>query len=164
MRPRRLARLGHRPFKAAAWVQVPSGALFLSFWYNILVRFTTYTRYAIRALLHLSEDQPKSLREISQKERIPERFLEQVFLKLKRAGLVRGKRGARGGYVLARPKGKISWYDVMEAVGEGISPVPCLGKNPEHCPTYNECLVRKYWDEYYRLTREFFTKLTLDIK
>jgi len=128
------------------------------------VKFTTYTRYAIRALLHLSIEHPKSLREISEKERIPERFLEQVFLKLKKAGLVAGKRGARGGYVLTRPKGEITWYDVMEAVGEAISPVPCLGKRPEPCPTYNECLVRKYWDQYFRMSKEFFSNLTLDLK
>lgn len=115
-------------------------------------------------MLHLSDKEPLSLKEISRKEQIPERFLEQVFLKLKKAGLVKGKRGARGGYVLGRPAERISWLDIMEAVGEGLTPVPCVGKNPSKCPTYNECIVRKYWNDYYKLTRDFFSKLNLNIK
>ncbi|MCD6454529.1 MAG: Rrf2 family transcriptional regulator [Candidatus Aminicenantes bacterium] len=128
------------------------------------MKFTTYSRYAIRALLHLREKEPVSLREISFKEKIPERFLEQVFLKLKKANLVKGKRGAKGGYILAKPAGEITWLDVMEAVEEGLAPVPCIKSSSTGCPTYNECVVRKYWNDYYELTRDYFSKLTLDIK
>ncbi len=128
------------------------------------MKFTTYSRYAIRAMLHLSRKVPVPLRKISVEEKIPERFLEQVFLKLKKADLVKGKRGAGGGYVLAREKEKINWLSIMEAVDEGLSPVPCMGPVPAECPTFNECIVRKYWEEFYEFTREFFSELTLDIK
>jgi len=115
-------------------------------------------------MLHLSRHTPISLRKISMEEKIPERFLEQVFLKLKKANLVKGKRGAGGGYALTREKEKINWLNIMEAVDERLTPVPCMGPMPEECPTFNECLVRKYWKEFYEFTREFFSELTLDIK
>jgi len=126
------------------------------------LKFTTYSRYAIRAMLILSQDHPVSLREISQREKIPEKFLEQIFIKLKTKGLVKGKRGVRGGYVLAKDPSQITWLEIMEAVEESLLPVPCLEEHGEkECPTFNECVVRQYWRKFYDLLREYFSSLTL---
>ncbi len=124
------------------------------------MKFTTYSRYAIRAMLVLSENRPVSLREISRREHIPEKFLEQIFIKLKAKGLVKGKRGVGGGYMLAKPASQISWLEIMEAVEESLSPVPCLDERGD-CPSINDCIVRKYWEKFYRIMKDFFSKITL---
>jgi Rrf2 family protein len=59
---------------------------------------------------------PVQVRVIGERQRIPERFLEQIFQRLRKADLVRGKRGPGGGYVLARPASEISLRDILEAV------------------------------------------------
>jgi Rrf2 family protein len=76
------------------------------------------------------------VRVIGQRQRIPARYLEQIFQRLRRAELVRGKRGPGGGYVLARPAGAISLRDIVEAVegplaeALGMGPPPREGRNP----------------------------------
>jgi Rrf2 family iron-sulfur cluster assembly transcriptional regulator len=76
-------------------------------------------RYAICGVFDLAfnaESSPVQLRVIGERQQIPARYLEQIFQRLRRAGLVRGKRGPGGGYVLARPSSAITLLDVVEAV------------------------------------------------
>jgi Rrf2 family transcriptional regulator, iron-sulfur cluster assembly transcription factor len=83
------------------------------------MRVTTRTRYAIRALYHLAFHRPgeaTQAKEIAEAQKIPLRFLEQILQDLRRAGLVEGRRGPRGGYALARPPAEISLADVLRAV------------------------------------------------
>lgn len=76
-------------------------------------------RYGLRALFHMayhSGGRPTLLREIAQHERIPARFLEQIFHELKRAGIVAAKRGPAGGYLLARHPAEVTLGDVIRAL------------------------------------------------
>ncbi|MBI3939254.1 MAG: Rrf2 family transcriptional regulator [Acidobacteria bacterium] len=87
------------------------------------MKLTAKSDYAILALFHLaaaSADIPVQSRDISVSHHIPHRFLEQILLSLKRAGLVRSVRGAKGGYQLARAPGEITLRDAVEAVEGGI--------------------------------------------
>ncbi|XXX73514.1 Rrf2 family transcriptional regulator [Sorangium sp. So ce134] len=76
-------------------------------------------RYGVRALFDIAfhnDGRPTQIREISEREVIPARFLEQIFQDLKKAGLISSKRGPRGGYHLARPASEISLGDVVRAL------------------------------------------------
>ena len=76
-------------------------------------------RYGVRALFDLAfhgEGTSSQIREIAERQRIPARFLEQIFQDLRRAGLVSSKRGPRGGYQLTRPAREISLGDVLRAL------------------------------------------------
>lgn len=87
------------------------------------MRITAKSDYAILALLHLGTDKanrPVQSRTIATRQQIPHRFLEQILLNLKKAGLVRSVRGAKGGYQLAVPPGEINLKDAIEAVEGGI--------------------------------------------
>ena len=86
---------------------------------GLAVKLSSKGRYGVRALFDIafhSDGGPTQIREISERELIPARFLEQIFQDLKRAGLIGSKRGPRGGYHLARPAAEISIGDVLRAL------------------------------------------------
>ena len=83
------------------------------------MRFSLQVQYAICALFDLAyngHDEPLQVRIISERQEIPLRYLEQIFQRLRRAGLVASKRGPGGGYALARPASDVSLREVIEAV------------------------------------------------
>lgn len=83
------------------------------------MRLSQQAQYAICGMFDLAyghRDAPVQVRVIGERQRIPERYLEQIFQRLRKAELVRGKRGPGGGYVLARPAEEITLRDILEAV------------------------------------------------
>jgi Rrf2 family iron-sulfur cluster assembly transcriptional regulator len=80
------------------------------------MRLTTKARYGLRALVHVAHRGYASAQVIAEHQSIPSRYLEEIIGELRRAGLVVGKRGPRGGYRLARPPAEISLTDVLAAL------------------------------------------------
>jgi Rrf2 family cysteine metabolism transcriptional repressor len=97
------------------------------------LKISAKAEYACLALLALSrqgpEDPPIRIREISEEHEIPERYLVQILLQLKGAGLVASTRGASGGYRLARPAASISLAEVLRAI-DGPDAPPRPGQGP----------------------------------
>jgi len=88
-------------------------------------------KYALRALLALCKVPPESslmIAEISKAQAIPKKFLEQILLELKRAGIVMSRRGRLGGYVLLRPADRLTFGEVLRLIDGPIAPLPCLSK------------------------------------
>src|SRR4051812_14769720 len=87
--------------------------------------------YALRAVIHLaneeSSDRACSVAEIATRELIPRQFLEKIVQELIHKGLVRSRRGPRGGYVLARSAEEVTFREVIEAVEGPISLNACVG-------------------------------------
>ncbi|MBD1867485.1 Rrf2 family transcriptional regulator [Oculatella sp. FACHB-28] len=85
------------------------------------------SEYAILALLelaaHYDSGEPLQIRQIAAEQNIPDRYLEQLLATMRRSGLVRSQRGARGGYILAREPWKISLLDIVESI-EGLDSQP----------------------------------------
>jgi Rrf2 family cysteine metabolism transcriptional repressor len=93
------------------------------------VIFSSKAEYGVRLMVELgrqSPDQPTSLKAISEAERLPLAYLEQVVARLKRAGLVMSARGAHGGYWLARPAEQITMDEVVQALEGAIAPMECF--------------------------------------
>ncbi len=93
------------------------------------MKLTTKGQYAIQAMIDIAvhctkSTHPISLREIAQSQSIPLPFLEQIAIKLRRAGLVRSTRGPSGGYVLSKDKKQISLADIIQAVEGTINVSP----------------------------------------
>ena len=87
------------------------------------MRVTTWAEYGLIVSLHLAKDgsdAPTPARDLAEREGLPADYVEQILLKLRRAGLVRSVRGAKGGYFLARDPNTVSVKDVMEAAVPGI--------------------------------------------
>src|SRR5258706_12133998 len=82
------------------------------------MRVTTWAEYGLIVSIHLARHSgqgPVAARELSEQERLPPDYVEQILLRLRRAGLVESVRGARGGDLLARPAPEVSVKDVIEA-------------------------------------------------
>ena len=108
------------------------------------LRLSTTARYSLRALSDLSSSQnnePVSLSGIASRQNIPVTYLEQIFGKLRRGGILESVRGAQGGYMLARPANDITISEILQALGEPVIFGSCQTEkgceNAVTCPTFN---------------------------
>ncbi len=114
------------------------------------MRITTLAEYGVICALHLArraEEGPITGREIAEVERLPGDYVEQILLRLRRAGLVRSTRGARGGYVLARAPEEISIRNVIEASETTTFDLHCVTHpvGEERCSSSHSCSIRPVW-------------------
>lgn len=110
------------------------------------MRLTTKGRYAVTAMLDLafhSQQNPVTLTDIATRQTISLSYLEQLFARLRRAGMVTGVRGPGGGYKLARHASEINIADVIEAVDEPLDSTKCGGEG--NCQNNKACLTHDLW-------------------
>jgi Rrf2 family iron-sulfur cluster assembly transcriptional regulator len=110
------------------------------------MRLTTKGRYAVTAMLDLafhSEKKPVTLTEIATRQTISLSYLEQLFARLRKAGMVKGVRGPGGGYKLSRVATEINIADIITAVDEPIDATNCEGKGD--CQDGQPCLTHDLW-------------------
>ncbi|HEX2396910.1 MAG TPA: Rrf2 family transcriptional regulator [Solirubrobacteraceae bacterium] len=96
--------------------------------------FSTRTEYGVRVMVELARrngDSPVSLTDIAASEELPLAYLEHLVARLRKAGLVEGRRGARGGYLLSRPAPNISMAEVVEALEGSIAPIECISQDAD---------------------------------
>ena len=110
------------------------------------MRISKKAEYALRALVAIAR-QPRSwaIQELSAQENIPIKFLEQILLALRHAGLLSSKRGVGGGYTLIRPPSEITLREVLRILDGPVAPVPCASEQPTEactCPDRRTCAVR----------------------
>jgi Rrf2 family protein len=115
-----------------------------------MVAITQKTKYALKALIFLAKEKergPVLISEISERERIPRKFLELILLELKNHGLLQSKMGKGGGYYLSRPPGDIYLGHVIRIFDGALAPLPCASKRYyrkcEECLDENTCEIRK---------------------
>jgi Rrf2 family protein len=110
------------------------------------MRLSKKAEYALRALVAIAR-QPRSwsIQELSAQENIPVKFLEQILLALRHAGILASKRGAGGGYTLVRPAERITLGEVLRVLDGPLAPVPCAAERPAEectCPDRRTCPLR----------------------
>ncbi len=114
------------------------------------MRLSTRGRYAVMAIVDLaklSNEGPISMSSISERQEISLSYLEQLFNKLRRAGLVKSVRGPAGGYVLARPSHDIRISEIVLAVDEDIKATRCSSVITGGCMSKKaRCLVHDLWE------------------
>jgi Rrf2 family transcriptional regulator, iron-sulfur cluster assembly transcription factor len=130
------------------------------------MRITTKGRYALRAVYTLAisdTNKPVSIRELAEKEDISPEFLEQIFFRLKKTGMITSTRGPGGGFQLNKLASKISLYDILEASGEGIEFSPCLAEDPKDksCSRIDDCIAHSVWKEASNVIRDYFDNISL---
>lgn len=116
------------------------------------MRVTTWTEYSLIIVLNLArrsglELGPVAARELAEVERLPGDYVEQILLRLRRAGIVQSVRGARGGYLLAREAATISVRDVMTASEHQTFELNCDAHqvDAERCAPGSTCSIRPVW-------------------
>ena len=125
-------------------------------------------KYALRALVSLARagrGQSRMIGEISQEQAIPKKFLEQILLELKRAGIVNSRRGRMGGYELLRAPEEITYGEVLRLIDGPIAPLPCLSKiayrKCNDCQDEASCEIRHVFERVTLATRAVLDKTTL---
>jgi len=120
--------------------------------------------YALKAVLELSLQPGKiyTIKDLAKKADIPIKFLEQVLLTLKRGGFVRSQRGRIGGYLLAKPPGKISIGDIIRYIEGPIEPIGCVNKGYSGCKDVNHCALRKVFAEVSKATSNIVDNVTFE--
>ena len=111
------------------------------------MKLSTKGRYATRALLDLalhSDDGLVLAKEVSQRVGVSQSYLEQLFIPLRAAGLVRAVRGARGGFTLARQPSDIRLSQIIQAMEGSIAPADCVDDS-HVCSRSNTCVTREVW-------------------
>ena len=107
---------------------------------------TTKGRYALRAIIALARLYEKSkmvsISALSEEEDISSLFLEQIFFKLRKAGIVKSIRGPGGGFLFNRPLDSINVREVLEAAGEELTVLPCDRQSSE-CGRVSDCIAHK---------------------
>jgi len=104
---------------------------------------------------------PIELREIAKREDISLKYLEQVIVPLRTAGLVKSARGSKGGYFLAKPPSEIYLNDLVETLDGPLNLIECL-KNPKVCQKVPSCTTRDIWQEVSEAIDGVFRSVTLE--
>ena len=134
------------------------------------MRLSTKSRYGLRALFDMaynSGDQPVQVQDISRRQQISPRYLEQIFQNLKRADILTSKRGPQGGYSLARTPDRISVLEIIKATEQDILMVECAGegrkskRRKNDCPFEGQCVTQTVWKEASDLLDGLFGSMTL---
>lgn len=114
------------------------------------MRITTWAEYGVICALHLARrasEGPVTGRDIAAQEKLPADYVEQILLRLRRADVIRSVRGARGGYMLARPATEISIRDVIHASELETFSLHCVTHpvGEDRCSASHECSIRPVW-------------------
>ena len=129
------------------------------------MRLSTKGRYAVMALVDLAShgrDGPVTLSEIAARQEISLSYLEQLFAKLRRGGLVRSVRGPGGGYRLSRAAEETQIAEIILAVDEPIKAVRCRPTTKRGCmPDGSQCLTHDLWDALGQQIHFFLSSVTL---
>jgi Rrf2 family transcriptional regulator, iron-sulfur cluster assembly transcription factor len=114
------------------------------------LRLTQKSKYAVRALVELALNEgesPLGVAEIARRQRIPDRFLEQILGELRRANILESRRGAHGGYRFAMPTEEITVLDVVEILDGEVRPARCSAGGVCYIADAPLCATSKVWDE-----------------
>src|SRR5205085_7888672 len=126
------------------------------------MRLTTKGRFAVTAMIDVAMHgtrAPVTLAAVSERQKISLSYLEQLFGKLRRHGLVDSVRGPGGGYNLARPAPEVSVADIITAVDEPIDATQCGGK--ENCHDDRRCMTHELWASLNSHIFDFLQSVTL---
>lgn len=126
------------------------------------MRLTTKGRYAVTAMLDLAvhhSDGPVALADISERQGISLSYLEQLFAKLRKTGLVASTRGPGGGYNLNKDAAEIAVADVIAAVDEAVDATRCGGS--KNCQGEVRCLTHDLWEDLSEQIRNFLSGVSL---
>lgn len=112
------------------------------------MQISTKGRYALRLMLDLAVHNTGELvkiKDISARENISEKYLEQIISSLKKAGYVKSLRGAQGGYMLAREPETYTVGTILRLTEGSMKPVACLEDEPNQCSRAGECVTLRLW-------------------
>lgn len=134
---------------------------------SLPMKLTTKTEYALICLKYLCEHpsgKPISVSEMAESERLPKDYIEQIFVKLRRSGVIKSVKGIRGGFILARKPSEITLLQVIESVEGKTFEIFCAPRLRERivCEHFSSCSIRPVWRKLKQMIDNFCDSLTLE--
>lgn len=129
------------------------------------MKISTKGRYALRVMLDIAqygENENVSLKEISAREGISVKYLEQIVAQLGKLGLLKSVRGPLGGYRLARLPKEYTVGEILRVTEGSLAPVACLDSDRNECERYLECPTIKVWEGLYEVINKYVDSITLE--
>lgn len=127
------------------------------------MKISTRGRYGLRILVDLAmqkEDKPRLIKEIAESQQISKKYISQLILDLREAGLIGSVRGAKGGLRMAKRAEEISLRAIIEAMEGELAIVDCI-QSTQGCERYSECQTRNVWERLNSEIRNSMEQITL---
>ena len=128
------------------------------------MKFSTKSRYALRLMAELARYAPGStvsLKEISERQQLSLKYLEQIVTPLARVGLVKSERGSQGGYRLTKAPEDYTLGEILRLTEGSLAPVACTDDGEHDCPRKGICPSHPVWQKLDNMINEFFDGITL---
>lgn len=128
------------------------------------MKISTKGRYALRLMLDLAYNHTGSfipIKNISQRQDISDKYLEQIITQLSRAGLVKSARGAQGGYMLAKEPQEYTVGEILRLLEGNLAPVACVDDTKDACNRADECVTMEVWREIKDAVNKVVDNITL---
>ncbi len=129
------------------------------------MKISTKGRYALRLMIDLAQHNAGEyipLKDISVRQQISAKYLEQIVVQLARAGFVKSTRGAQGGYQLAKMPSEYTVGDILRITEGSLAPVACLEHNPIDCERAEDCVTLDFWRGLYDVINKYVDGTTLE--
>ena|SRR5574344_129203 len=129
------------------------------------MKISTRGRYALRFMIDLAQHNKDSfipLKDISERQSISIKYLEQITSLLSKYGLLQSVRGPQGGYKLAREPGQYTVGEILRITEGDLAPVSCLEQNSAKCPRSPTCPTLKLWEGLEKTVNTYLDGITLD--
>ena len=125
---------------------------------------STKGRYSIRIMIDLAEHGEREyvpLKEVAERQGLSLKYVERIVPVLKENHLVDSVHGKGGGYRLTKDPDRYTLWEILTATEGDLAPVACLGANATPCDRAAECRTLPVWKDYYKLTVDYFSGITL---
>lgn len=128
------------------------------------MKISTRGRYALRMMIDLAEhygEEYIALKEITKRQGISKKYMEQIIPLLNQAHLLRTAKGQRGGYMLSRKPAEITVAEIVSCAEGGLNVIECLEDEPNMCPRAGICQTLSVWEGLNQLIRDYLSGITL---
>lgn len=129
------------------------------------MKISTKGRYALRTMLELAKNQgnkPLPVKEISARQDISDKYLEQIIAVLNKAGYVKSVRGPQGGYILVKEPKDYTVGMILRLTEGSLAPVECLEYEKNTCPRKDSCVTVKVWEKIDSAVKDVVDNITLE--
>ena len=130
------------------------------------MKVSTKGRNALRLMIDLglngSDGSYISLKDVSNRQNISVKYLEQIVTPLSRAGMVRSARGAQGGYRLSKDPKDYTAGDILRALEGSLAPISCLEFMPNECEQHDMCATIEFWEGMNKVITDYVDSVTLE--
>ncbi len=128
------------------------------------MKISTKGRYALRLMIDVAQHDENgnvSIKDISARQEISIKYLEQIVSTLCKIGYLKSTRGAQGGYRLTKNPAEYTIGDILRVTEGPLSPIACLDDEPNQCPRCEECVTLDFWKGLYKVINEYVDSVTL---